>query len=100
MSSQPKPVVVVFSILAGAQVILGGAALGEVVPAKWIGLAALVVAGVQVGMTFYVQGKVTPYENVAARVTPDGSLIAGPAAPGVTKEGEIVDVLRPAPRTW
>jgi hypothetical protein len=31
-----RPVLIVFSVLAGAQVILGGAALSDVVPLAWI----------------------------------------------------------------
>lgn len=60
---RPRPVLVTFAILAGAQVLLGGAALSAVVPTAWVGLGSLVVASVQAGMTFYVQGKVTPLSD-------------------------------------
>lgn len=55
-----RPVLVVFSVLAGLQVLTGGAALADFVGAKVAGLIVLAVAAGQVGMTFYVQGRVTP----------------------------------------
>lgn len=58
--SKREPVVVVMSVLAALQVLVGGAAFTEVVPTPWAGLATLVVAAVQVGVAFYVRGQVEP----------------------------------------
>jgi hypothetical protein len=87
-----RPVLVAFSVLAGLQVLTGGALLGDVFGPKVAGAAVLVVASAQAGLTFYVRGMV-PAAAVAAQRTPDGSLVAGPAAPGRTDVGEIVDVV-------
>jgi hypothetical protein len=47
------------------------------------------------------RGKVTPFSLVAARRLPvSGDLVAGPAAPGVTQEGEIVDVTQAEATGW
>lgn len=76
-----KPVLIVFSILAGLQVLSAGAALGDVVGPKLFGLFALAVAAVQVGMTFYVQNLTVPLANVAAYESgTNAGIVAGPAA--------------------
>lgn len=101
----PRPVLIMNSVLAGLGVLLGGSALADVVPVKVVGLAALVLAAVQVGWGAYVQSVVTPQELVAARKdTGTGAIVAGPAAPGVassaagsTNVGDVVDVTRAEP---
>lgn len=92
-ASKSKPVLVTFSILAGAQVLTGGAALADAIPKNVVGLLVLTTAAVQAGMTFYVQGQVTPWADVVSKVTPEGDVIAGPAADQAT--GTIVP--RPEP---
>ncbi len=81
-----RPVLIVFSILAGLQVLTAGAALGDVIGPTAFGLVALGVASVQVGMTFYVQNLTVPLRDVAAYVTggDSPSVIAGPAAAAAT----------------
>jgi hypothetical protein len=91
-----RPVLITMSVLAGAQILTGGAALGDVIGVKAAGLAILAVAAIQGGMAFYVQNQVTPNVDVAARVTPTGTVVAGPAAE--VRTGAIVDVT-PAGRT-
>ena len=94
--SQSQPVLVTFSVLAGLQILTGGALLAEVVGVQVAGLLALVVAAVQFGMTYYVQGLVVPNNAVAVRQLPSGDLVAGPAAPSaVASEGEAVEVVAP-----
>lgn len=75
-----RPVITVMSILAGLQVLTGGAALADVIGVKAAGLAILAVAAAQVGMQFYVQNEVVPVEDTAAYRTAQGDLVAGPAA--------------------
>lgn len=77
--SASKPVLIVLSILAGLNVINGGLGALEVVPAKVVGLLALGTAAATAGIMFYLQGVVVPLQAVAARVTGDGQLVAGPA---------------------
>lgn len=90
------------SVLAGLGVLLGGSALADFIPVKIVGLAALILAAVQLGWSLYVQGQVVPLPLVAARKDADThALIAGPAAPGVaskapgsTNVGDVVDVTK------
>jgi hypothetical protein len=91
-----RPLLVTFSVLTGLNVVLGGAALAELVDPKWIGLAVLGSAGLTAGLGYYVRGQVTPWPEVAAQRT-DRGLVAGPAAPGTTAVGEPVDVLANQP---
>jgi hypothetical protein len=77
--SASKPVLIVLSILTGLNVINGGLGALDVVPAKVVGLLALGTAAVTASVMFYLQGKVVPLDAVAARVTGDGQLVAGPA---------------------
>lgn len=50
------------SVLVGAQVIVAGSALSDVISRDVAALAALVVAGAQAATQFYVRGQVTPVE--------------------------------------
>jgi hypothetical protein len=90
------------SVLAGLTFIGGGAALADVVPTKTLGLGLLVLGGIQIGWSTYVQGQVVPLPLVAAhRDSSTHALVAGPAAPGVasssfgsTNVGDVVDVTK------
>lgn len=101
----PRPVLIMNSVLAGVTFIGGGAALADAVPARTLGLGLLILGGVQIGWSTYVQGRVTPHELIAARRDTDtGAIVAGPAAPGVasrvpgsTNVGDVVDVTRADP---
>lgn len=98
----PRPVLIMNSVLAALTFIGGGTALADVVPVKVLGIGLLVLGGVQVGWSTYVQGRVVPLPLVAAhRDTGTGALVAGPAAPGVashaggsTNLGDVVDVYK------
>jgi|GEM_PF-4706741 len=65
-----EPVLIIMSVLAGLQVFVGGAAFTELVSLRVAGLLALSVAAIQVGVQFYVRGKVTPLEKLAAESAP------------------------------
>ena len=93
--SKSRPVLIVFSILAGLQVLTGAAALGDVIGQEAFGLFAIGVAAVQVGMTFYVQNMTVPQGDVAAYVNSRGDVVAGPAG-GVTN-GKLVEVVKTEP---
>lgn len=88
--TKSRPVLIIFSILAGLQVLTAGATLGDVIGAKAAAFVVLASGAVQAAMSFYVSGQVTPNENVAAVQNPQGVLVAGPAA-GPTN-GTPVDV--------
>jgi hypothetical protein len=98
--STPRPVLIMNSVLAALTFIGGGAALADVIPAAALGIGLLVLGGIQIGWGTYTQGQVTPYALVAARRLPSGDQVAGPAAPGLTKEGEIVDVVKAETEGW
>ncbi|GAA4899665.1 hypothetical protein GCM10023223_13470 [Stackebrandtia albiflava] len=55
-----EPVLIIMSVLAALQVFVGGAAFSELVSVRVAGLLALSVAALQVGMQFYVRGRVAP----------------------------------------
>ena len=103
--STPRPVLIMNSVLAGVTFIGGGAVLADVIPPVPLGVGLLVLGGVQIGWSTYVQGRVTPQELVAARRDTDtGALVAGLAAPGVasrvagsTNVGDVVDVTKASP---
>jgi hypothetical protein len=91
--NKSRPVLIIFSVLAGMQVLTGAAALGDVIGAKAFGLIAVGVAAVQVGMTFFVQNQVTPTGDVAAYVDTKGNTLAGPASPPQVLDGASVQVV-------
>lgn len=78
--SYPRPVLIIFSILAALQVLTGGSVLADVIGAQTAGLIILAVAAVQTGMSFYVQGVVVPASRVVARRASDGDVVAGDAS--------------------
>jgi len=100
--STPRPVLIMNSVLAGLTFVGGGAALADVIPPVPLGIGLLVLGGVQIGWSTYVQGQVVPLPLVAARVDAHThALVAGPAAPGVasraagsTNVGDVVDVTK------
>ena len=96
MQPTPKPLLVLFSVLAGAQILTAGAALGDVIGARPAALIALLVAAVQAGATFYARGVVLPASQVAAYVDTEGRTVSGPAEVAHI-EGSTVMVIRPLP---
>lgn len=91
-----RPVLIIFSILAGLQVLSAGAALADIIGKDMFGLFALAVAAVQVGMTFYVQNLTMPLQNVAAYESgTSAGVVAGPAA--TSANGVSVDVVPSTP---
>lgn len=92
MNTKSRPVVIIFSILAGLQILSNAGGLGEILGAKIFFVFGILVASIQVGMTFYVQNTVTPNQDVAAYANAQGQVVAGPAA-GVTN-GKTVDVVK------
>lgn len=78
--NKSKPVLVIFSILAGLQIIAAGSALTDVLGANVAALISLVIAAIQGGLAVYTSGQVTNNANVAAVQAPTGEIVAGPAA--------------------
>lgn len=92
-ASKSKPVLIMAAVLAGLQVLAGGAALADFIGPTAFGLFVLVLAAVQVGWGVFVTGQVTPWVDVVAKALPSGSVVAGPAARVDTgTRVEVVDV--------
>lgn len=92
------PIVIIFSILAALQVLTGAAALGDLIGEQAFGMFAIIVAAVQVGMTFYVENtKTVPLADQVAYVDQDGKTVAGPASNLTT--GSVVKVEQSPPST-
>lgn len=86
-----KQAVLIGSVLAGLQIISGGTALADAIPAKAAALFTLLVAAIQVAWHNYNQAfQVTPNGAVAATVTDAGAVVAGPAI--ATGDGTPVDI--------
>lgn len=90
-ASASKPVLVAFSFLAALNVMNAGLGALELVSAQVAGAIALGTAAITAGLAYYVQGQVTPADAVAARVTGDGQLVAGPAA-GLVQTGTPIQL--------
>lgn len=88
--SKSRPVLIAMSVLAALQVLVAGAALGDVLGSDVASLAALCVAAAQVGVQFYVQAQVVPVGDVAAYRDTAGDIVSGPAAPPVERDVEVV----------
>ena len=73
----------VMSILSGMYFIAGGAVLVSFIPADVVGLGLLLIGGIQVGIMYYLNGKIVPVNNVVAyqpNKSENSSLYAGGAA--------------------
>lgn len=92
--TKPQPVLVVMSVLAGLDILTGGAALGDVIGPKQAGILILALAAIKGGMAFYLRGQVVPVADTAAYLNEDRKLIAGPAS--VLNDGAEV-VVEPKP---
>jgi hypothetical protein len=75
-----RPVLIVFSILAGLDIVATSAGLSDIIGLKQALVFILATKAVQVGMTFYVQNLTVPVQDVAAFVSPQLQIVAGPAA--------------------
>ena len=78
--SESKPVLVLTAIAAVATVLVGLLATIPDVP-PWVTAAAAGVGAVATAVAgVLTKARVTPWKDVAAKVTPQGTTIAGPAA--------------------
>jgi hypothetical protein len=81
MVSESKPVRALAYVAAASVVLAGG--LPPLTPDQfdWIGPAVGLVGLVATALlAVRTEGKVTPWEDVAAKQTPSGAIVAGPAA--------------------
>jgi hypothetical protein len=92
--TKPQPVLIILSAMATLQVLVGGAALTDVIGNQWAGFLGLLLAALQTGMAFYLRGQVVPLADTAAFLNDDRHLVAGPAADG-QRSGDSVRVIAP-----
>lgn len=78
--STPNPVLIMAAVLTTYQAFVGGLAALEVLDPKLVGVLVLAGAAVGLGWGVYTRGQVTPWSVVVAKATPQGNVIAGPAA--------------------
>ncbi len=86
-----EPVLIAMSILAAGQAFFASAGLVDAIGAKAAFIGMLTVGAIQVGVQFYVRGRVVASDNVVAAVDPTGEVVAGPALLSVP-EGVPVQV--------
>lgn len=93
MKYNSRPLVLLFSILTGADVLATAAALGDIIGEKPALIFVLATKAVSAGATYYASNWVTPNEKIIAVTTPSGDTVAGQGASLPT--GAPVDVLAP-----
>lgn len=90
-ASESKPVRVLYAVAAGATAVAAGLPLLTPNRLDWIGPAlGLLGVVITVAMGKFTEGIVTPWYDVAAKVTPSGRVIAGPAARQPTGSAVVV----------
>ena len=90
-ASRSKPVIILGSIAAAGVAVLG--IIGTTELPDWVKLAVAGVVAVALAVRgVLVTGKVTPWEDVAAKSDGEGGYVAGPAAPGQIVPGDVVSV--------
>lgn len=92
----PQPVLIFSAVLTALNLFVASTAFIDSVPRVVSGVGAALLAAITLGWGYYVRGQVTPFALVAARrLAGRKTIVAGPAAPGVTPQGVVVDVLQP-----
>lgn len=81
MTSRSKPVRVLGSVAAGSAALAGGLPMLTPDRYDWIGPAfGLLGIVLSVALTKWTEDQTTPWDDVAAKVTPSGKVVAGPAS--------------------
>jgi hypothetical protein len=93
--SKPNPVLVMAAVIAGLSVITAGLAGLDIISDKTLAIFNLVIAAITVGYGIITRGQVAPWADVAAKATPGGGLIAGPAASQTTGTPVVVGEVIP-----
>jgi hypothetical protein len=92
MQSTSKPVEILGWISAASTALVGALALIDGVP-SWVVAVVAAIGVVATKLLSYATTKqVTPWKDVVAKVTPQGQVVAGPAADANTPPQHPVDV--------
>lgn len=92
MQSRSKPVEILGWVASGSTALVGALALIEGVPSWLVGVVAAIGIVATKLLSYATTKQVTPWEDVVAKVTPIGKVVAGPAADAVTSPTIPVDV--------
>lgn len=91
MASESKPVRGLLAVAAASTVLAAGLPILTPSHLDWIGPAVgLVGLVITAGVAKFTEDKVTPWQDVAAKVTPTGRVVAGPAAEQPTGSSVVV----------
>lgn len=88
--TKPQPILVFMSVLVALDVMVAGAALGNVLKPDLVGFLLLIMAGLKMGSAYYIRGQVVPLSDVGAFVNDQRQMVAGPAS--VVPDDEPVTV--------
>lgn len=88
--TKPQPILVFMSVLVALDVIVAGAALGNLLKPDLVGFLLLIMAGLKMGSAYYIRGQVVPLSDVGAFVNDERQMVAGPAS--VVPDDEPVTV--------
>lgn len=98
-TSKPKPVRLLAAVAAGSTALAGGLPLLTPDRFDWIGPAlGLLGLVITAGLAKWTEDSVTPNENVAARVLPSGTTVAGDGTD--IRNGVPVDVVPTSETHW
>lgn len=75
-----RPLIIVHSVLAGLQVVTGGAMVSELFGERVGGYIMLGIGAVQAGVAYYTNATTTPNQQVVYRRDDDGNARAGDAS--------------------
>ena len=77
---KPQPVLVVMSTMTAITAIVGALTLAGAFNEQTMGVIAIVVAGINQGVAYYLRGQVVPLVDVGSYVNAERQVVAGPAS--------------------
>lgn len=89
--SKPNPVLIMAAVIGAANVIVAGLVGLDMIDDTWLAILNLVVAALTVAYGMVTRGQVAPWADVAAKASPNGGLVAGPAASQATGSPVVVE---------
>lgn len=77
--SKPQPVLLFMSIMTTITAVVGAFTIAETFSQRTMGIIAVVVAGLNQGVAYYLRGQVVPLADVASYANKDRQMVMGPA---------------------
>jgi hypothetical protein len=78
--SKPNPVLIMAAVIGAINVVVAGLVQLDVIDDTWLAILNLIVAAITVAYGIITRGQVAPWADVAAKASPNGGLVAGPAS--------------------